>query len=185
MMRKAIVFAVVLGMAAWAGDASEKGVPTSPLRIYSGGICAGGVQALNTKLQDEQKNYLKLSLQNRWSFRKNAAVFFDINWFLPGVNPGADIGFDLIPMAGSFHPFIGAGIGGHYFDKSTGKFGDKFGPSATVHVGFSLDLTDRAQVRMRVPYYYVGNKTEDQVVGVEVGFLFSGRFKHVQKLNYN
>jgi len=184
-MRKAIVFTVVLGMAAWAGDASEKGVPTSPLRIYSGGICAGGVQALNKKLQDEQKKYLKLSLQNSWSFRKHAAVFCDINWFLPGINPGADIGFDLIPMAGSFRPFIGAGIGGHYFDKSTGKFGDKFGPSGTVHIGFSLDLTDRAQVRMRIPYYIVGNATDDQVAGVEVGFLFSGRFKHGRKLNYN
>ena len=184
-MRKVIVFAVVLGMAAWAGDASEKGVPTSPFRIYSGGICAGGVQALNKKLQDEQKNYLKLSLQNSWSFRKHAAVFFDINWFLPGINPGADIGFDFIPMAGSFRPFIGAGIGGHYFDKSTGKFGDKFGPSGTIHIGFSLDLTDRVQMRMRVPYHIVGNKTNDQVIGVDVGFLFSGRFKNVKKLNYN
>jgi hypothetical protein len=185
MMRKAIVLAAVLGIAAWAGDPSEKGVPTSPLRIYSGGLCAGGVQALNKKLQDEQKNYLKLSFQNSWSFGKHGAVFFDINWFLPGINPGADIGFDFIPVTGSFRPFIGAGIGGHYFDKSIGKFGDKFGPSATVHAGFSLDLTDRAQVRVRVPYYIVGNETNDQVAGVEVGFLFSGRFKHGRKLNYN
>ncbi|MBN2188736.1 MAG: hypothetical protein JW699_04720 [Chitinispirillaceae bacterium] len=184
MMRKAIVLAAVLGIAAWAGDPSEKGVPLSPLRIYSGGLSAGGVQALTKDLQDEQKNYLKLSLQNSWSFRKHGAVFFDINWFLPGINPGLDIGFDIIPFTGAFRPLIGAGIGGHYFDKSTGKFGDKFGPSATVHAGFSLDLTDRAAVRVRVPYYFVGNESEDQLAGVEVGFMFSPRFKHVKKLNY-
>jgi hypothetical protein len=184
MMRKAIVFAAVLGMAAWAGDPSEKGVPTSPLRIYSGGFCAGGVQAINEKLQDEQKNYLKLSLQNMWMFRKHAAVFFDINWFLPGVNPGLDLGFDFVPMTGSFRPFVGAGIGGHYFDKQSGKFGDKFGPSATIHAGFAIDLTDRAQVRFRVPYYIIANATDDQLAGFEVGFLFSPRFKHVKKLNY-
>jgi hypothetical protein len=184
MMRKAIVLAAVLSVAAWAGDPSEQGVPTSPLRIYSGGLCVGGVQALNKKLQDEQKNFLSLSLQNIWFFRKNAAVFCDVDWFLPGINPGLDFGFDMVPFTGSFRPFIGAGIGGHYFDKAKGKFGDKFGPSATAHIGFSLDLTDRAQVRVRVPYYYVGNRTDDQAAGVEVGFLFTGRFKHVKKLNY-
>jgi hypothetical protein len=185
MVRKAIVVAAVLGLGAWAGDPSEQGVPLSALRIYSGGLCAGGVQALNKKLQDEQGNYLTLSFQNSWSFREHAAVFFDINWFLPGINPGLDIGFDVVPLTGAFRPFIGAGIGGHYFDKSTVKFGDKFGPSATVHAGFSLDLTDRTQVRVRIPYYFVGNATDDQVAGVEVGFLFSGRFKHGRKLNYN
>jgi hypothetical protein len=127
---------------------------------------------------------LKLSFQNIWKFRTHAAVFFDINWFLPGINPGLDLGFDYILATGFFRPFIGAGIGGHYFDKATGKFGDKFGPSGTVHAGFSLDLTDRAEVRLRVPYYIVGNATDDQLAGVEVGFLFSPRFKHVKKLNY-
>lgn len=184
-MRKAIVFTVVLGMAAWAGDASEKGMTNSPLRIYSGGIFAGAVQSLSQQLQDEQKNYLKLSLQNLIFFKKHAAVFCDIDWFLPGINPGADIGFDFIGGKGSFHPFIGAGAGAHYFDRDTGKFGDKIGPSVTAHIGFSLDLNDRVQMRMRVPYHAVFNETDDQVVGVEVGFLFSGRFKNIRKLNYN
>ena len=186
-MRKTIALAALLSMAAvtWAGDPSEKGVPTSPLRIYSGGICVGAVQALNKKLQDEQKNYLKVSFQNTMFFRKNIGVFIDIDWFLPGINPGADLGFDFVPVTGSFRPFIGAGVGAHYFDKRVGKFGDKFGPSGTVHIGFSLDLTDRVQMRMRVPYHIVGNKTNDQVIGVDVGFLFSGRFKNVKKLNYN
>jgi hypothetical protein len=184
MIRKAIVVGAILSVTAWAGDPSEQGVPTSPLRIYSGGICAGGVQALNKELKDEQNNYLKLSLQHEVFFRQNAAMFFDLNWFLPGVNPGLDLGFDLVPSAGSFHPFIGAGVGGHYFDKAKGKFGDKFGPSLTAHVGFALDLTDRVQMRMRVPYHFIINKTNDQVIGAEVGFLFSGRFKHVKKLNY-
>jgi hypothetical protein len=168
-----------------ADDPSEKGVPTSPLRIYSGGLCVGAVQALNKKLQDEQNNYLKLSLQNEIFFREHLAVFVDVDWFLPGVNTGAGLGFDFVPVNGSLRPFIGAGVGAHYFDKARGEFGDKFGPSGTVHVGFSLDLSDRVQMRVRVPYQVVGNQAGDQVIGAEVGFLFSGRFKHVKKLNYN
>ncbi len=185
-MRKAIALAALLGMTAvvWAADPSEKGVPTSPLRVYSGGLCVGAVQSLNKELKAEHNSYLKLSFQNAVYVKENTGVFFDIDWFLPGINPGADLGFDIFPITGSFRPFIGAGVGAHYFDKSK-NFGDNIGPSGTVHIGFALDLTDRAQMRVRVPYHIILNKTNDQVAGVEVGFLFTGRFKNVKKLNYN
>jgi hypothetical protein len=186
MLRKAIALTALVGMTAmvWATDPSEKGVTVSPLRIYSGGICAGAVQSLSKDLKEVHNSYLKLSFQNAMYVKENLGVFCDINWFLPGINPGADLGFDIFPITGSFRPFIGAGVGAQYFDRSK-KFGDNIGPSGTVHIGFGLDLTDRVQMRVRVPYHIVLNNKNDQAAGVEVGFLFSGRFKNVKKLNYN
>lgn len=186
MMRKTIAFTAILGMAAalWAADPSENGVPVSPLRVYSGGLFVGAVQSINKELKAEHSSYLKLSFQNAVYVKENLGVFCDIDWFLPGINPGADLGFDIFPITGSFRPFIGAGVGAHYFDKSK-NFGDNIGPSGTVHIGFGLDLTDRVQMRIRVPYHIALDKTNDQAAGVEVGFLFSGRFKNSVKLNYN
>ncbi len=65
-----------------------------------------------------------------------------------------------------------------------GRVGDNFGAAGTLHAGFLLDLTDRAQVRFRIPCYAVANRSQDLAVGLDIGFLFSGRFKNVKKLNY-
>lgn len=186
MTKKAFALAAILSMAAtlWAEDPSEKGVPTSPLTIYSGGIGVGAFRSLNKELQAKQENFLKVSFQNTVYFKENMGVFIDIDWFCPGNNFGADLGFDIVPVTGSFRPFIGAGVGAHYFDK-TGKFGDNIGPSGTVHIGIALDLTNRVQMRIRVPYHIAADKTNDQAIGAEIGFLFSGRFKNIKKLNYN
>jgi hypothetical protein len=186
MTKKAIVLAAILSMAATiaAEDPSEKGIPTSPLTIYSGGIGVGAFRSLNKDLQAEQEIFLKVSFENTVYFKENIGVFIDVDWFIPGNNYGADLGFDFIPVTGSFRPFIGAGVGAHYFDK-TGKFGDNIGPSGTVHIGVALDLTNRVQMRIRVPYFVTADKANDQTIGAEIGFLFSGRFKNIKKLNYN
>jgi hypothetical protein len=178
------LLSVAMIIVVWAEDPTEKGVPTSPLTIYSGGFGVGASQAISKELIDKQNSFLKLSLQNAVYFKQNMAVFFDLDWFGLGNNYGADLGVDFIPVTGSFRPFIGGGVGAHYFDKSD-KFGDNIGPSATLHAGFALVLTNRVQMRARVPYHVALNQRNDQCAGVEVGFLFSGRFKHIKKLNYN
>jgi hypothetical protein len=187
MVKRVTACAAVLGLClcVWAGDPSEKGVPTSPLTIYSGGFGVGASHALNDELKAVQTNFLKLTFANTVFFKDNVAVFFDADWFLPGNNFGADLGFDfMIVNTGAFRPFIGAGLGAHYFDKGN-DFGDDFGPSGTAHVGFTIDLSDRVQMRVRVPYHLVAGETLDHLIGLEAGFLFSNKFRHVKKLDYN
>ncbi|MBN1128152.1 MAG: hypothetical protein JXA71_04165 [Chitinispirillaceae bacterium] len=187
MFKKITAVSAVLGMclSTWAADPSEKGVPTSPLTIYSGGFGVGASHPLNDELKAQQSNFLKLTLANTVFFKDNVAVFIDADWFLPGSNFGADLGFDfMIRSSGTFRPFIGAGIGAQYFDKGN-DFGDDFGPSGTVHLGLVLDLSDHVQMRVRVPYHLVGSETPDHLIGLEVGFLFSNKFRRVKKLDYN
>ncbi|MBN2035231.1 MAG: hypothetical protein JW768_00680 [Chitinispirillaceae bacterium] len=187
MIKQACTITTLLAMcfSVWAGDPSEKGVPTSPLTVYSGGFGVGASRALNEELKAEQPNLVKLSFVNTVFFKKHIGVFFDVDWFLPGSNFGADLGFDFVLADKSgFRPFIGAGVGAHYFDKGN-RFGEDFGPSGTVHVGFALDLTDRVQMRMRIPYNLVGNESPDHTIGLEVGFLFSNKHRRVLKLDYN
>jgi hypothetical protein len=168
-----------------ADDASEKGVPTTPLKIYSGGIGAGAMKSLNTELEDKAEQLLKVSFINSIHFREYVSLFMDANWLVAGKHfgGGADLGFDVLFASGDFRPFAGAGVGAHYIDKSD-DFGDNFGPSGTVHVGFLVDITDAVQLRFRVPYHFIANEARDQMIGVDAGFLFSNRFRKVRKLNY-
>ncbi|NLP01964.1 MAG: acyloxyacyl hydrolase [Fibrobacter sp.] len=185
-MKRVIASAVLMICAGllFADDPSEKGVPTSPLTIYSGGISAGAMIPLNNDLQDYSRSFMKLSFINQIYYREHIGIFLDVDWFAPRKNFGADLGFDFFLTSSDFRPFLGLGIGAHYFDK-TDEFGDNFGPSATIHLGFVLDVTESLQIRIRVPYHIVANETRDHAAGAEIGFLFSDRFRKVKKLNYN
>jgi outer membrane protein W len=187
--RMVAVAALALALAAQSSvasgnDLSEKGVPTSPLFIYTGGIGVGAIKSMSDELKADQSMFMKLSFMNSFYFRDNMALFFDADWFIPGDNFGADFGFDFIPFSGDFRPFIGAGVGAHYFDKSA-KFGDNFGPSGTVHLGFIIDVTDQVQLKVSVPMYIVGNTANDLGAGVNIGMMFGSRFRTVKKLDYN
>ena len=173
------------GLLASGNDPSEKGVPTSPLGIYTGGITVGAIRAMNDELKKEQSTFLKLSFTNSFYFREDMSLFLDADWFIPGKNFGADFGFDFIPFRGDVRPFIGAGVGAHYFTKPGVKFGDNFGPSGTVHLGCIIDLTDRVQIKVRVPLHIVGNEAVDQGAGIDIGMMFGSRFRNVKKLDYN
>ena len=61
-MKKIFIFAVIVfcWTTARAADSSEEGVPTSPLKIYSGGFGVGAVMSLNDELADVSKQFLKL-----------------------------------------------------------------------------------------------------------------------------
>lgn len=169
-------------------DPSEKGVPTSPLGIYTGGIGVGAIKPMNDELKAEQSMFLKLTFMNSFYFREDMSLFLDADWFIPGKNFGADFGFDFIPFQGDVRPFIGAGVGAHYFNKPDAhgaKFGDNFGPSGTVHLGCIIDLTDRVQIKVRVPFHFVGNATSDMGTGIDVGMMFGSRYRNVKKLDYN
>jgi hypothetical protein len=173
----------------FAVDPSEKGIRTSPLTIYSGGIAAGGLISVNDQLAKDLSNrLLKVTFSNNVYFRNNLSFFLDADWIVSGrslQNYGADAGFDFLFSDSDFRPFIGMGVGAHYFDHPDQKFGRNIGTSATMHLGISMNVSDNFEFRIRVPYHIVLNDTKDNAAGIEIGFLFSNRFKKVKKLNYN
>ncbi|MBN1307828.1 MAG: hypothetical protein JXA18_07920 [Chitinispirillaceae bacterium] len=179
-----VVTAISCGSVLHAADPSEEGVPTSPLKIYGGGFAVGALMSINEELQDVSKQFFRLSFVNTFSVRDHLGLFLDVDWFIPYMNAGADVGIDILFSRSDFRPFAGLGCGAHYIDRDE-EFGDSFGPSITAHAGFTLDLTDNVAVRMRLPYHIIFNERRDHGVGLDFGFIFSSRFKKVRKLNYN
>ncbi|MDO5576322.1 MAG: hypothetical protein Q4F84_04530 [Fibrobacter sp.] len=169
---------------AFSMDPSEEGVATSPLSRYSGGIGVGAMMARNNELQDVSEKFFRLTFMNSVYIRDHVSVFFDIDWFAPGPNVGAYLGADYVFTTTEFRPFLGIGGGANYFDKYD-EFGKNIGPTFTAHAGFNLDLFESVQVRARVPYIVTVNEDVDQMVGIEIGFMFSGKYKKIKKLDYN
>lgn len=164
-------------------DMSEKGVPTSPLKIYSGGFGAGAVQPLTDGMEKVSGQFLKLSILNSFTITENVELFLDADWLLAGKNGGGTSGFDWMFLSSRVRPFAGIGAGGYHIDHG-GDFGDNFGISVTAHAGALIEATESMALRIRVPYYVILNDYRDHYVGLEFGMLFSSRFKNVRKLNY-
>ncbi len=167
-----------------AGERSEAGVATSPLKIYSGGFGIGALTALNEDLEDVSRQFVKISLMNSIFIKPNLSLFLDLDLLFPGTHGGMDAGFDFIFSDTKFRPFAGVGVGGRYMDHG-GETGDDFGPSFTAHAGFNLDLNENVAFRMRIPYHMVMNESRDHAGGLELAFIFSSKWKHVKKLEYN
>lgn len=178
----ALLVMVQIGMAA---DTTEQGVRTVPLKIYSGGIGTGVMLPLNPEFEDYSRRFLKVSFINTWQFREYSALFLDVNWLALGKNFSLETGFDFLLSSSDFRPFFGFGIGGHYFEERGNGFDQNFGPSATAHLGFMLDITDEVQVRLRVPYHVILNDTRDSGVGFDFGVMFTDKLRKVRKLDYN
>lgn len=193
-----IAAAVAGGAFAAGGDASERGVPTSPLKIYSGGLAGGFVNALNGDFKaaiggdsgDAGSILAKLTFTNSWEFVPGISLFCDVSWYFPGSNKlnfGGDLGVDYYLSQSRFSPFVGVGGGVHYFDrKGVDDFGEEFGGSFTGHAGFALEMTETVQVRFRVPYHFVimGGGKQYHGVGVDVGVMFMSKLRNVRQLHY-
>jgi hypothetical protein len=163
---------------------AEETVSSSRLKIYSGGFSLGGSVPVSDSLKDFTKGMGNLSFANTFFFRENVSFFWDVNWFFPRPNFGTELGADFVLLTGDVRPYLGGGVGVHYFDKSD-EFSDNIGPSAVVHAGVAFELTNAVDVKVFVPYHIVMNKTRDQTVGVQFAFMFSNRFKKVNTLEYN
>ncbi len=179
-----LLLMAVVAQVALAGDPSEQGVKTSPLKIYAGGIGAGAMLPLNEEFETYKTRFLKLSFINTWQFQEYTALFLDMNWYAPDNDFGLDAGFDFLLSSSSFRPFFGFGIGGHYFEK-TDDFNKNFAPSASAHVGFMVDITESVQVRLRIPYVVMLNESRDHGAGFDMGVMFTDKLRKVRKLNYN
>jgi len=180
-----------------AAFAAVDGVSTSPLKIYSVGIGGGGFYSLSDSLKEASGAFGKVVWMNSFDFTENFALFADINWYIGnslnnfGLDLGGDYKFASVPR---IIPFLGAGVGAHYFDKESGtgsgggsasdEFSKAFGVSLTARVGVALELTETVDVRVRVPFHFVLNDTQDMGIGVEVGVMFYSSLRGVKKLNY-
>jgi opacity protein-like surface antigen len=170
---------------AYGADSSESGIPTSPLKIYSGGFATGALMSLNKELRDDvSRQFFRVSFANLFSVRDNVGMFLDVDLLFPALSGGANLGVDINLAQGEFRPFVGIGGGAHFIDRDE-SFGNNFGPSFTAHGGFALDLTENVAVRMRLPYHIIFNERRDHVFGADFGFLFSSKYKKVRKLDYN
>ncbi|MDB5048592.1 MAG: hypothetical protein JWO30_1663 [Fibrobacteres bacterium] len=182
----------VIGLAGRPVNAEELNLNEKPdtvqasLSPYNFGLGAGVLSALNTELSDESPAFLKMSVIQSINFADRWNMGLDLDWMLPGQNWGGNLTLDYLLATGSFKPFLGAGGGFSYFDKSGADFGHNLGASGTVHVGMILDVLDELQLRIRVPFTVVTNDAFDKTVGLDVGFLFSSphRKTKVRKLIY-
>jgi hypothetical protein len=190
------IFAVLIAAAisggafAAGGDASEGGVPTAPLKIYSGGFAGGAMYSLNDEFTASIGGDVvgKLTIMNSWEFVPDVALFGDVNWYIGDVgllNFGLDLGCDYYLSQSRFKPFVGVGVGAHYFDQEdVDDFGSKFGVSFTGHAGFALEMTETVHVRFRVPYHFVASAKQYHGVGVDVGVMFLSNLRKVRQLHY-
>ena len=179
-----ITLFLLSGFATASGnDPTEKDVFKSPLHVYSGGIGAGAFYSMSEELRAQNEQTLKFTQTNLLNIKEDLALFFDLDAYFPDFSWGANLGFDFMPGNSGFRPLIGFGAGMNTFEKGL-PFGNELGASITAHVGFILGLTEKMKIRMRIPYTFVTNDTRDQVVGLDISFLWSSRFSHIKKLNY-
>jgi hypothetical protein len=179
-----MVTVALLSYSLFAADSSEAKVFKSPLTTYSGGIVFGAITAVNDELKDYSENFMKISFVNHIYFRDKVSFFCDLNWLAPGMNFGGDAGVDFFMTTSDIRPFVGAGIGAVYLDK-TDEFGENFGISGTVHAGCIFEINDNLSISFRIPVTGINNDDKDITVGADVGFIISDKFKRVRKLDYN
>ncbi len=188
---RTLAFAAMLGAAAGSARAEDLNLNEkadtvqASLSPYSLGLGAGVISAVNEELSDRSAAFLKLSVIQSLQFTDHLAAGLDVDWMLPGQTWGGELTFDYLMATGAIKPFVGIGAGFRYVDKA-GDFGDNVGAAGSVHAGLLLDVMDELQLRIRVPYHVVANKTMVQGVGLDVGFLFSSplRTTKVKKLKY-
>lgn len=178
---KNLLFVLLLVGGLYAADQSENRVPSSPLTIYSGGLTIGSLVALNPQLKDMSNQFLTVSFSNTFHIRDRIDLFLDVEWFGPGANFCTEMGADFYLTKFQFRPFYGLGAGVVYLNRA----GDNVGPAATMHIGFELDISEKVQMRFKIPYHVVANQSRDQAVGLDMGLLFSKGYKKVKKLEYN
>ena len=98
----------------------------------------------------------------------------DLEWWLPGTNPGGLLNINYVFGDNGFRPFLGAGLGMQYVDDPIYlNFGKRFGIEGAALVGAYIDVTDNMHLRLRVPLQVVGNSKMDKAAGLDVALMFS------------
>jgi len=164
---------------------SEATVKTSPLSKYSFG--AGGGIVFPFMEWEQQVADLLLNLANIVYIRDEWKMFFDGAWHIGSQKISGDAGLDYYWYNGSFGKlYSGAGTGLFYNGKEKNRsFTEKLGPLLTAHMGFTTNIGKQTDLAVQVPYTAYFRSVFSQSFGIELRFLFSGRYKDVKVLEYS
>lgn len=153
---------------------------------YALGGGVGVLTPLSEELMNRDPAFLKLTLAQTLRFQDHFELGLDLDWWLPGKNPGGNVNLAYLFGKGAFRPFLGAGAGIQYIDHPTYVFGDNLGLEALGQIGMYFDVLDELQLRLRVPFHFVANLDMVKAVGLDFTLLFSSpqRRTKVRKLSY-
>jgi len=158
------------------------------LKPFALGFGVGGLASINQELMKQSNMFLKLTVPLSFRFQEHWEVGLDLDWWLPSAADfGGALNANYVFGQGAFRPFIGAGAGMQYLKHDAyPRFGDNFGLEGIAQVGMYFDITDEAQLRLRVPFHVVANNDIDRAAGLDVAILFSSpqRTTKIKKLKY-
>jgi hypothetical protein len=156
------------------------------LGAYSVGPSAGVVSALTDPLLSQDPQLLSLSLAQVIRFGTSWDLNIDLDVWVPGGHWGGGVSAAYVFGSGPFQPFLGAGGGMRAVDYDGKSFGRGLGTEGVAYAGLYLDVLDHLQMRMRMPWRFIANSHNEQVVGIDIAMLFSSphRRTSVRRLVY-
>ena len=158
---------------------------TTPLSVYSWGL---GAQFLLIHLEKdrEARQLSGVSFKNLLFINAHNNLFFNFHCLFPGINAGADIGFDYLfeTFEKPQRFYIGAGAGAYYLEKKGVGFSQRMGVALIAHAGYSVYLNGRTQLCFQAPYTLVVGHGVNHLIGLEISCIFSGPYKDVKVLHY-
>ncbi|MGD9200708.1 MAG: caspase family protein, partial [Chitinispirillia bacterium] len=164
-------------------DAAET-KDTEPLSKYSVGIGIGGAASLHNPVSD--KSFLsKILLLNSFYLNKNMNLLINAFSIIPGLHFGVTGGLNYLLENKIFQPMAGVGIGVTRFEKDREALRDEIGFTIELYTGISKRISDRVSFQSHIPFMACFNKQLDVVLGFDVVFIFSGKYKNVRVLKYN
>lgn len=172
------------GVQSGTSETSEKSIETSPLSKYSFG--AGGGIAFQFAEWEQQVADFLLDLANVVYINDEIKLFFDGKWHIGSQKLSGDVGMDYYYHNNNIgRLYSGAGLGLFFDGKEKKKpFTEKIGPLLTAHIGFTTDIGKQTTLALQIPYTAYFRSGVSQSAGIELRFLFSGKYKDVKVLEY-
>jgi hypothetical protein len=163
---------------------SESLLKTAPLSKYSFG--AGGGIAFQLAEWEQLVTDLLVNLDNVIYIKDELKLFFDGAWLVGSQKLSGDAGLDYYWHRSELGKlYSGAGLGVFYNGKEKNRsLTEKIGPLLTAHIGLSTDIGKQGTLAVQIPYTAYFRSGISHSFGIELRFLFSGKYKDVKVLNY-
>ena len=112
-------------------------------------------------------------------------LFINTFSILPGMHFGVDMGLNYLWDSEIFQPVVGFGAGMARFEKDQTALRDEIGFTMEAYTGISKSISDRVSIQAHIPFMVCFNKQLEILLGFDVVFIFSGKYKNVKVLKYN